>query len=139
MPTYYCHKCGLSEGHVKPDVHANLTGEQYQLEKFIKHTAPTGQYKVNSIFADPSYKKYADYIVTTTASGYVEIDDNQRTNIVWFASEKAGTKYVKGAFKCDQSGVKVVFHDDSTKIHAFAAEVNFGTKTCAKCGASIPY
>jgi hypothetical protein len=139
MSTYYCHKCGVSEGHIVPDVPSNLTGEQCQLEKFIKHTAPTGTYKVNSVFSDPSYQKYADYIVNTSASGYLEIDDKQRKNLVWFASEKAGTKYVNGVFKCDQSGVKVVHHDDGLKIHAFAYEVNLGSKTCAKCGASIPY
>ena len=139
MPTFYCHKCGVEEGHITPALPASLTGEQYQLEKFIKHTSPTGTYRVNSIFTDPTYAQYANYIVTTSASGYLEIDDKQRKNLVWFASEKAGAKYVKGAFKCDQSGIKVVNHDDATKIHAFATEVNFGSQTCAKCGKPVPY
>ena len=38
--TYYCHKCASTNLSITPSIPYNLTGTQYQLDKFMKHTAP---------------------------------------------------------------------------------------------------
>jgi hypothetical protein len=55
MSTYYCHRCARSAGHVTPVTPPAAPGGQYQLDKYIKHTQPTDEYPVNSVFSDPSW------------------------------------------------------------------------------------
>jgi hypothetical protein len=43
MSEYYCHSCALAQKWFTTPVEVdklNLTGSQYQLSKFIKHTTP---------------------------------------------------------------------------------------------------
>jgi len=77
MSQFFCHSCSVS-GLVTPAMPTSLTGTSYQLEKFIKHTAPTVTYPINSIFDDPTYDTYSGYIVTGTISGLLEIDNYGR-------------------------------------------------------------
>lgn len=82
MPTYYCYKCVRELGLVPPvNDPTALTASQYQLDKFIKHTAPTGVYTTNSVFLDSSWSTYQHYIVTTASSGSLEIDDQGRKTL----------------------------------------------------------
>ena len=90
---YYCHRCSVMLGLVKPEVPESLTGTSYQLEKFIKHTAPTGTYPINSLFSDPSYERYRDFVATTIVSGSAYIDDRGRSNLLYFAGDKIGATY----------------------------------------------
>jgi hypothetical protein len=115
-----------------------LTGTQYQLEKFIKHTAPSTSYPWNSVFTGPGSESYRNYVVTAVASGCVQIDGN-RTNVVWVASETTGITYRNGSFVAPADAVKVVFHDDEFKIHGFPiGSAAFGSATCIACGKPVP-
>ena len=140
MPKYYCHSCSVLLGIVNPEIPISLTGSSYQLEKFTKHTAPTGIYSLNSVFSNPSYEKYRDYVVTTTVSGSAYIDDYGRTNLLYFAGEEIGATYQNGQLLIHADTVVLVFHDDEWKLHAFPASSNsFQQSTCANCGSSIFY
>lgn len=138
MPQYFCHACSVSVL-VTPVFPASLTGTSYQLEKYIKHTAPTGIYTINSVFDDPTYNAYSGYIVTGTISGLLEIDDYGRKNFIWYAGEQTGVEYQNGVFIAPASGVKIVFPEDDTRLHAFPITAQSGTTNyCANCGAPLP-
>jgi len=139
LPTYYCHNCALNEGVLRPSMPASLSGTEYQLEKFIKHTTPTGIEPVNSIFANPTFAAYRDYLVTAVASGCVQIDDRGRTNVVWAAGAAVGYTYRNGVFSTTASGVKVVLHDNEFKVHGFpAGSSNLACRICCRCGRPVP-
>lgn len=129
----------MSQGLVKPANPISLTGTSYQLGKFIKHTAPTGTYPLNSIFNDPTYDMYSGYIVTGTMSGLLEIDNYGRKNFIWYAGETTGAKYRNGIYVAPTNGIKIVLPEDSTRLHAFPilAQPNV-INYCLNCGAPLP-
>src|SRR3972149_3632859 len=90
MPKYYCHDCMKTLGLITPMSPTNPTATQYQLDKFLKHTTPTGNYALNSVFSDPSISAYSGYLVNAGASGCLEVDDYGRKNIVWIAGSPIG-------------------------------------------------
>ena len=125
---------------MSPEIPVTLKGTSYQLEKFIKHTAPTGVYSLNSVFSGPSYDQYHDYIITTTVSGSVQVDDRGRTNLLYFAGSGIGVTYENGRLSIPADTVVVVFHDNEWKIHAFPADSDsFQYSICQNCGAPIFY
>ena len=139
MSIYYCHDCSVSLGLTVPQIPTSLTGTNYQLERYIKHTAPTGTYFVNSIFDDPTYPTYNNYIVTGTISGLLEVDNRNRNNLIWYAGERTGVEYRNGVFFAPANGIKIVLSHNSAKIHAFPITDMPGTVNyCANCGKSLP-
>lgn len=138
MNQYYCHPCAIKYGKLKPADPIELAGTQYQLEKFIKHTAPSTTYPLNSVFTGPASESYRNYIVTAVGSGYIQIDGN-RINVVWVASATTGVTYRNGNFVAYNDAVKVVFHDDQFKIHGFPiGSAGFGSAACIVCGKPVP-
>jgi hypothetical protein len=140
VPVYYCHRCAAIIGLMNPVSAGKLIRTQYQLDKYIKHTAPTGVYPVNSIFDDPAYSSYRDYVVFTSGSGCFQIDDRGRTNLIWIAGERVGATYHKGVFHAPDDAVKVVFHDDVWRVHAFPTLSDpIQTERCILCGRPVAY
>jgi hypothetical protein len=140
MAKYLCHRCAISNSLVYPASPADLVDTEYQLEKFIKHTAPAGSSDLNSVFNDPSYRTYSRYIVNTSASGFLEIDDRNRKNLIWFAGSQNGVEYRDGAFSAPTDAVKVVWPENEERIHAFpiVSSTLEGIR-CASCGKPIPF
>ena len=139
MTEYFCHQCAISCSLVTPASPVNLTGSQYQLDKFIKHTAPAAAYQLNSVFDDPTYKSYGDYVVSTAASGALQIDDHGRKNLVWFAGRRTGAEYCSGVFAAPTEGVKVVLPENDTKLHAYPIAASpHSCAICPSCGTTIP-
>lgn len=133
-----CINCAISERYYNPKIPSELPGTEYQLEKYIKHTSPSSNYHFNSVFSNPSTMAYRDYIVSTLASGYVEVDDKQRLNIVWVASKEVGVTYLDGRFFSTNDTIKVVLHDDIAHIHAFPiAPTGISSRSCIRCGKPI--
>jgi hypothetical protein len=127
-------------GLLTPAVPGALTETQYQLEKYLKHTAPASAYNFNSVFTGPGSEMYQHYIVTTVASGHVQVDDENRTNVVWVASDQTGISYSGGTFAGPNNAVKVVFHDDDKKIHGFPIHSSeLKAAKCGICGRPVPY
>jgi hypothetical protein len=117
---------------------SSLTGSKYQLDKFVKHTAPQGNYNLNSVFASSSYQSYRDWLVDATASGSLEVDDMGRHNLVYVAGEKTGVTYLNGSFHTDCNAVKVVLPYSSGSIHAFpTSSADLRTGTCPRCGGPL--
>lgn len=136
---YYCIDCAISGGQLQPAVPANLFDTQYQLEKYLKHTAPSSIYGFNSIFSDPSTVAYRDYIVTTVSSGHVQVDTSGKVNVIWVASRGTGISYQSGSFHSNADAVKVVFHDDQFKIHSYPTQSSeLAGHNCCVCGRVIP-
>jgi hypothetical protein len=139
MTQYFCRECQMLLGLVSPANPISLTGTNYQLGRFIKHTAPTGTYSLNSVFDDPTYTAYSNYIVSGSVSGYLEIDDYGRKNIIWFAGEHTGAEFRNEVFIAPTNGVKIVLPEDDTKIHAFPLKASPGSiNYCDSCGKPLP-
>ena len=134
-----CINCAISESYYNPQIPSEFPGgTQYQLEKYLKHTCPSSSYDFNSVFSNPSTMAYGDYIVSTLASGYVEVDDRHRLNIVWVASKEVGVTYQDGLFFSTNDTIKVVFHDNILKIHAFPIPPSgVSSRYCIRCGQPI--
>jgi hypothetical protein len=138
MAQYICQECARSKELLPKVVGSRFTDTEYQLEKYIKHTAPKNTYRYNTIFKDPSTAMYSTYVVSTLADGYVEIDDRDRINVNYFASATSGYAISMGHAEGPVSGVKVVLGNDPEKIHAFPVDVsNIEVIRCDVCGKEI--
>lgn len=136
---YYCYKCARDCGHITPVDPSRLNATKYQFDKFIKHTAPTGVYHRNSVFDADDWATYERYCVTTAASGCLEVDDQGRKNLIWFAGERVGLLDDGQSFRAPCSGIKLVCCEDEARLHPFATDFRPESRTCEKCGARVPY
>jgi hypothetical protein len=137
---YYCHPCALRLGLIVTGLSnaPDLTGTNYQLSKFIKHTAPTGYDGLLSIFDQPDYTQYQDFTVNTSLSGCCQVDVQGRTNLVWYAGRHVGMTFENGRYFCPNDAIKVVLHDTHTHIHSFP--VNYEQlyiHRCTECDTMI--
>jgi hypothetical protein len=140
MKNYFCHNCAVKLGISLPAETETLTGSEYQLEKVLKHTAPTVKYPFVSIFDSTGFQEYKTYTVSTASSGWVEEDEKGRINMTWYAGKYTGGTFENGVFKLPTDCVKVVYHDNSFKIHSFPTQQpEVRTAKCSICGTYIPY
>jgi len=140
MAEYYCHKCALELHLLSPAVPDNLTATQYQLDKFIKHTAPTDPYDIISIFSDPAKETYRNYIINTSGSGCLQIDDRGRRNLIWVAGKEVGATFENGIFTIPNDSIKVVLHNNEFKIHSYPTLSDpIETKRCKRCNQLVIY
>lgn len=145
MSTYYCRRCAPGKGiNINPLTEsANLTGGVggYQLDKFLKHNK-TGYYAqgVTSLFNNGDYASYKSYVIGATLSGYVEIDNSFRQNLILIAGKPVGYSYdPQGGILYPEYGVKVVLFKDDAKIHAFTFDTSkVAGVCCAQCGVALP-
>ncbi|MGC9307906.1 MAG: hypothetical protein ACP5FL_03920 [Thermoplasmatota archaeon] len=139
MSEYYCHECGAKLGHGGPvDPERCFSSNSYQVDKYMKHTVPPSCSGMVSIFDDPDFQQYRDYIINTAASGCVEIDNKGRTNMVWYAGRENGFLFVDGELVSPTDAVKLVLREDEDKIHAFpTGSAEISTKRCALCGSPV--
>ena len=139
MSKYYCRECAKAMGALPTESTAseNLTGNKYKLEKFVKHNYPTKIEKIHSIFADPSMSKYSEYVVNTSASGCLEIDDKGRMNLIFAAGEVTGYTFVNGTLYRPDNAIRLVFYQDQENIHAFSTSGSVIPQVCSKCGKQI--
>jgi hypothetical protein len=140
MDRYLCHGCAISLGHLRPAAPIALTATQYQLEKYLKHTLPTSAVNFITVFTSPASSTYRDFLVTTVASGHVQIDDAGRYNVVWVASRDTGIATLGGSIVGTTDAVKVVLQHDDNRIHAFPiASSDLRFTNCIACNRAIPY
>jgi len=136
MSIRWCHSCARAAGLIGQEIPSALTGNLYQLGKFIKHTLPTGSPKPVSIFSEPTYATYENFVVSSLASGSVERDDSGRTNVVWYAGSHIGATWQHGQPIFANDTVKVVCTGD--RLHAFSiSSAGYSTATCSTCGGPI--
>jgi len=111
----------------------------YQLDKYMKHTAPGTAYPINSVFSSPGTAEYANYIVSAVGSGWYQLDDRGRYNMTWYAGTQTGAEYRGGTFHMPARGVRVVCYHDEFKIHAYPDAAIIPASSCLLCGKAIPY
>ena len=140
MKTYYCHDCSRTLGHITgiETDSINLTGSQYLFEKYEKHTQiPSGSGFI-SIYDDPTYENYKGYTVSGSLSGALEIDEQNRKNLIWYAGENIGVTYQDGNIFFSNDTVKVVLPENTGKLHSFPVDAqNYTNAVCANCGNHI--
>ena len=116
----------------------NLTGSQYQLDKYVKHHLPAQNTGIVSVFDSPDYQTYASYTVSAAASGSAELDDSNRLNMIFYVGKDVGATYQNGQFIIPADTIKVVLHTDAAKIHTYPVNSgNYEKTKCAECGKDI--
>lgn len=135
---YYCHDCAAKRG-MMPSIPTELVQNQYQLDKYIKHTAPSSSAGKTGVYTWPASDTYRDFTVSAVASGHVEIDAKNRMNIVWVASAHTGFTWQGGQLVGPTDAVKVVCQQDSSTLHSFPIRTtDIKAGTCADCGRPVP-
>jgi hypothetical protein len=111
-----------------------LTGTPYQQGKYNKHTGTTGNYPVISTFDNPS--EYSDLAKSASASGFVVVDPQGRTGLVFYADKRIGE--TTGFTQPQRSDNAVIFvnYDDSNRVHGYPTAVS-GNVNCSLCGCLI--
>jgi len=139
MSEYYCHECAALSGWMNVQNPDDLTGTDYQLDKFIKHTVPSTYYSgAVSVFQNPEYSAYSTYVGNTAGSGCLVIDDFGRKNLIWVAGSTTGFTFENGFYRRPEDAVKVVLYDNQWKIHAYPTNSDsVDTKRCKNCGRLI--
>jgi hypothetical protein len=119
---------------------AMLVATSYQLDKYIKHTAPTSLHRFNSVFSSPASVSYSTLLVSASSAGYVEVDSQDRVNVVWVASYQTGIALSRGQFVGPTEAVKLVLPYYQSKVHGFPVRVaDLIVMLCSQCGAPLPY
>lgn len=139
--TYYCHECAVRNGLVNPidAFTANLTGSNYQFEKFVKHTAPNQYNGLISVFFWQDFPLYRDFTISGSISGALQIDDQNRKNLIWYAGRDIGITYENGVYRSPNDAVKVVLSENPTGIHAFPINYELQyVNRCLACDRIIP-
>ena len=139
MNLYLCHRCA-SDRKLLGDIPSNdkLTANDYQLEKFIKHTIPSSCASYKTVFTGVGSESYQTAIVNTYLSGGVEIDKFDRVNIFWVGSEANGFAYEGGHVVGLTHGVKVALSHNQNKLHAFPIDAGqLRSEICMECGSMV--
>ncbi|GEM_PF-1047677 len=141
MSTYSCHDCAVINGTLRPPPKGEgLTDNSYKLGKYIKHTRPSSSSDYKTEFTGVASESYQNFIVTAVASGHVQVNSQNRINIVWVGSETTGIALQGGRFVGDMRAVKVVCHSDTNRIHGYPIAVTeLNSASCVQCGRTIPY
>jgi hypothetical protein len=140
MSTYYCIDCARASGLISPlPVTSGVAPTSgYQLDKFLEHTVSGMTGKLKSIFNDGSWASYQGYMVDAVNSGCLEIDAQNRKNLVILAGKGTGATFESGRFVTSCSGVKVVLSEVSGRIHGFPFDIIAESQVCAICGRRVP-
>lgn len=138
MPQNLCWPCANDQGYLLKLAPADVLASTYQLDKFVKHTQPGWTVGVNSVFADPSTAAYANYVITSVASGSVALDRRGQPSFVWYAGQTIGATYDNGAYRFPNDAVKVVLPYNEQKIHAYSVtSTGYSALCCARCKTPI--
>ncbi len=138
MGTYYCHHCASELGCIGQLPQGKFVASQYQLDKYVKHTIPSGRFLVQSVFDTPSTQAYRTFALDALAGGAVEVDDAGRTNILWVAGRQTGFRFEHGRLVQPTDAVKVLLSSNSTLVHTYPDNsTSFAAAVCARCGAQI--
>ncbi len=142
MPTYYCPACADALKLKNGIDTSSLLGSIYQQEKFTKHTVsqPATSEPAKSRFDSSSTQYYGDCIQETVEKGFIEIDDQNRKNVLFCPStgSSLGTKYKWGKLASRPDTVVAVKTSDPGGIHAMLEDSsNYSGRNCSKCGGPL--
>lgn len=137
MSRYLCHACAARHGFLRPPP-PDLISNEYQLEKYIKHTVLDPKFPVVSVFESTSTGVYRDFVVSTLAAGSVEVDDHGRRNVVWAAHRPVGVLFSTASAPRICEAVRLVLSSSTGLIHAFPDEsARLAEASCSDCGGQV--
>ena len=139
MTTYYCNSCSQKLGYIHSiNPTTDFTGSVggYMHDKFLKHTQiPISTSTVISVFDTADYDTYKDFILDAASSGSVEVDDQNRVNIIWIAHQQTGMTFEPAQSPQPVNAVKLVLYQDLQKIHAYpTGSSGLLSIQCSCCG-----
>jgi len=138
MSQSYCHRCATDRRLLGTGNTSDLTGTNYKTKKFLKHTVPVNSARTIGVFNDPTLQAYEQFVISSNASGSVEVDKSGRTNLVWYAGREVGFSWVDGRAKVPNDAVKLVLAHDHEKIHIFSiSSADYAGRTCDVCGCRL--
>lgn len=107
-------------------------------EKYLKHTLPPTRLEgVHSVFNVLSESRYLQFVINTSASGCLEIDEYGRKNLIYAVGETIGFTFVNGAGYRPDNAVRLVLPLDENKRHAFSTSGFVISRLCPRCGELI--
>lgn len=136
---YFCHFCASARGYLSFDTRY-LFETTYQLGRLFKHTTINPSLNVQSVFFSRDTAAYESYIVNSSLSGCVEIDEKARVSIIWAAGKGIGVRVENGVIVGPEDVVRVVRSHDTLTIHAYSQRsTDLRLAQCAQCGANAIY
>jgi len=106
----------------------------YALQKFLEHTVSGMTGKLKSIFNERGWAPYQDFMVDAVNSGCLEIDNQNRKNLIVLADKETGVTFHSGNFVGSCYAVKVVLSEVSGHSHAFPLDIPAESEVYATCG-----
>lgn len=139
LPGNLCWQCSNSLGYSVGLDPATVLNSTYQLDKFVKHTRPMWTVSgINSVFSDPSTQAYAQYVVSSAASGSVALDRFGQASFIWYAAVTVGATYKNGSYLFSNDAVKLVLPYQETKLHAYSvSSTGYNALRCFRCNEPI--
>jgi len=143
MRKYLCNQCARELGQLPTiNTEQSFTGSgivgDYLFDKYVRHTQfPTGDGFV-SIYRDTSYDTYKEYAIISAASGSIEIGDDGKKAMLWWAKEDIGDAIHNQIPVAYNNMVKLVLYENKNKIHHFpTSSLSAHEFKCLKCGGDI--
>lgn len=81
---------------------------------------------------------YQDFMGDAVYSGSLEVDDQNRKNLIVLSNTDTGVNFQSGSFEASCSGVKVVLSEVSGYVHEFPFNTIAESQVCAICGRRVP-
>ena len=135
MDDYYCRECAAKNGFPNIPSGFDPTGTPYQIEKFWKHTRPTGIYAVNSVYDDPSPAAYSGCLASGLAHGFWQVDGSGRTAMVWYAGKRVGQTNFKNSPPRPDSAIVIPHPYSPTSAHHYSTASDAILQgQCKMCG-----
>jgi hypothetical protein len=136
--THLCWVCATEKGLAHNLDPSTLLSTDYQLDKFIKHTVPSSNETLQSVFNDPTYQNYERWAVNAVASGCAVLDAHGHTAYVFLATREVGLTLKNGSFHTVGDAVKVVLAEDPFKVHAYPISSHVIVPVrCVRCGGPV--
>jgi len=113
--------------------------DSYLHKKFKKHTETSSVNDgVITVFHQNDYDSYSNYLVDTAASGSVEIDNQNRVNILLIGRESVGRLEIDGIYQGNVGACKLVLHTKPEYVHGFpTSSADLHSKICTSCRNAI--
>lgn len=140
MNTYYCRVCAFELGFFPEynPVPDDLLSREIPFKKYLKHTLPPIRLAgVHSVFNDTSESRYLQFVINTSASGCLEIDEYGRKSQIYAVGERIGCTFVNGELYRPDDAVRLVLPWDADRMHAFSTSGSVIPRLCLRCGNPI--
>lgn len=82
-------------------------------------------------------EKYLQYVINTSASGCIEVDDYGRTNLIFAMGETTGYTFIGGELSRPDDAIRLACPLNENRMHAFTTSGSVIPRFCQRCGEPI--